>query len=57
MTYQVQVDVTMTGEIYIEAKNEAEAERIAKGKYFTSGDLRNFRFLGLEVVEIQEDDE
>ena len=57
MTYQVQVDVTMTGEIYIEAKNEAEAERIAKGKFFTSGDLHNFRFLGLEVVEVQEDEE
>ena len=57
MTYQVQIDVTMTGEIYIEAKNEAEARRKAKEKYLSPYDLRNFRFLGLDVVDVQREEE
>lgn len=58
MIYQVQVDVTMTGEIYIDAKDEKEAAEIAKQKYFTPSDLHNFRFLGVdEVVDVQEDEE
>lgn len=57
MTYQVQVDVTMTGEIYIEAKNEREAAEIASKKYFVPYDLHNFRFLSSEVVEVQKDEE
>ena len=57
MTYQVQVDVVMTGEIYIEAKTEKEAAEIAKQRYFTPYDLRNFRFLEVEeVVDIQEEE-
>lgn len=57
MMYQVQVDVTMTGEIYIDAKNEREAQVKASNKYFVPSDLRNFRFLSSEVVEVQEDKE
>ena len=57
MMYQVQVDVTMTGEIYVEAKNEREAAEIASKKYFVPYDLHNFRFLGVdEVVDVQEDE-
>lgn len=57
MKFQVQVDAVFTGEIYLEAKNEKEAEKIAKQKYLTVGDLRNFRFLSLEVVDVQRDEE
>ena len=58
MTYQVQVDVIMTGEIYVDAKNEKEAAEIARKKYFTISDLHNFRFLGVdEVVDVQKDEE
>lgn len=57
ITYQVQVDVTMTGESYIEAANEKEAAEIASKKYFTPSDLHNFRFLSSEVVDVQEDKE
>ena len=58
MTYQVQVDVVFTGEIYIDAKNEREAAEIANKKYFTPYDLHNFRFLGVdEVVDVQKEDE
>ena len=57
MIYQVQIDVTMTGEIYINAKNEREAQVKASNKYFVPSDLRNFRFLYSEVVEVQEDEE
>ena len=57
MTYQVQVDVVFTGEIYVEAKNEKEAAEIASNKYFVPADLHNFRFLSLEVVDVQEDED
>ena len=57
MKYQVQVDVTMTGEIYIDAKNEREAQVKASQKFFSPYDLRHFRFLSSEVVEVQEDEE
>ena len=58
MTYQVQVDVIFTGEIYIDAKNEKEAAEIASKKYFTPADLHNFRFLGVnEIVDVQKDEE
>lgn len=57
MKYQVQVDVVFTGEIYVDAKNEQEAAKIASNKYFVPADLHNFRFLGVdEVVDVQEDE-
>ena len=56
MKYQVQVDVTMTGEIYIEAENEHEAEQKAKEKYFDSYDIRGFRFLGVDVVDVEKEE-
>ena len=57
MIYQVQIDVTMTGEIYINAKNEREAQVKASNKYFVPSDLHNFRFLSSEIVDVQEDEE
>ena len=57
MKYQVQVDVTMTGEIYLDAKNKREAQIKASQKFFSPYDLRHFRFLSSEVVEVQEDEE
>ena len=58
MTYQVQVDVVFTGEIYVEAANEKEAAEIANKKYFVPADLHNFRFLGVdEVVDVQKEEE
>jgi len=58
MTYQVQVDVVFTGEIYVDAKNEKEAAKIASKKWFTPSDLHNFRFLGVkEVVDVQKEEE
>ena len=58
MTYQVQVDVVFTGEIYVDAKNEREAAEIASKKYFVPADLHNFRFLGVnELVDVQKDEE
>ena len=56
MKYQVQIDVTMTGELSITAKNEKEAAKIAKGMYFTPYDLRNFRFLGIDVVDVEKEE-
>ncbi len=57
MKYQVQVDVTMTGEICIDARNEYEAQVKASQKFFIPHDLRHFRFLSSEVVDVQKDEE
>ena len=57
MTYQIQIDVTFTGELYLKAKDAKEAAEKVKAKYLGVGDIRNFRFLSLDVVEIQEDED
>ena len=57
MKYQIQIDVTFTGELYLEAKDAKEAAEKVKAKYLGVGDIRNFRFLGLDVVDIEIEEE
>lgn len=51
-TYEVQIDVTMSGNLYIEAETEEEAQRKVMYKNFTPSDLKNFWFVGLDIVEM-----
>ena len=55
-TYKVHIDVTMGGNIYIEAETEEEAQRKVMDKNFTSSDLKNFWLVGSDIVEIEEDE-
>lgn len=55
-TYKVQIDVTMGGNIYIEAETEEEAQRKVMDKNFISSDLKNFWLVGSDIVEIEEDE-
>ena len=48
----IQVDVTMSGNIYVEAENEKEAIKKVRAMDFTSSDLRNFYWLSTEIVDI-----
>jgi len=57
MKYQIQIDVTFTGELYLEAKDAKEAAEKVKAKYLGVGDIRNFRFLSLDVVDIEIEEE
>lgn len=57
MMYQIQIDVTFTGELYLEAKDAKEAAEKVKAKYLGVGDIRNFRFLSLDVVDIEVEEE
>ncbi len=57
MKYQIQIDVTFTGELYLEAKDAKEAAEKVKAKYLGVGDIRNFRFLSLDVVDIEVEEE
>lgn len=57
MKYQIQIDVTFTGELYLEAKDAKEAAEKVKAKYLGVGDIHNFRFLGLDVVDIEIEEE
>lgn len=52
--FRVQVDVTMTGEIFIMAKSKKEAKEKAKEKYFVPSDLRTFSHIKTSVVNTQE---
>ena len=56
-TYEVKVDVTMTGSIYIEADSPEEAKHMACNKRIVASDLRNFYENGIEVVEVGESED
>lgn len=56
MMYRISIDVTLTGELYIAAKNKEEAAKIAGGMYFSPYDCRNFRFLDVEIVDVEEEE-
>lgn len=49
--FRFTVDVTMSGDIYIEADNVEEAFDKFKNKYFVASDLRNFHQVSTELVE------
>ena len=53
--YAVQVDITMSGTIYVNAENEEEAEAAAYGKagYYQASDLRNFINVTREIVDVE----
>lgn len=53
--FRLTVDVTMSGDIYIEADNEEEALDKFKNKYFVASDLRNFHQINTELVEMNEE--
>ena len=54
MKYDVQVDVTMSMRVEVEANSKEEAERLIKEKHYLPSDLGNAWFVGNEVVEIEE---
>ena len=49
------VDVTMSGDLYIEAETKEEAEKKFNEMYFVASDLRNFHQISKEVVEVNEE--
>ena len=53
--FRVQTDITMSGDIYVEAENEEEAIKKVKAMYFVSSDLRNFHWLNTEIVDVYEE--
>ena len=57
MKFKVQVDVTMSMNVTIEASSKEEAERMIKGKQYLPSDLGNAWHVGNEVVEIEETEE
>lgn len=56
-TFSVNLDVTMNGNIYIEADSIEEAEKIAKEMRFTPSDLRNFHYFSTEIFDSEEVEE
>jgi len=52
--YEVQIDVTMSGSLYIDASSEKEAREKAKEmfKNVTASDLRSFSCIGKEIIDV-----
>ena len=53
--YRITIDVTMSGDIYVEADSIEEAKKHAEGMYFVASDLRNFHQISTELVEAQKE--
>lgn len=50
--YEVQVDVTMSGSIYVEAESEKEAIAKVKAMTFVASDLKNFHEIGTDIYDV-----
>ena len=50
--YEVHIDVTMSGTLYITAESESQARVVAESMQFVASDLRNFYQINCEVVDI-----
>ncbi|MBQ2349908.1 MAG: hypothetical protein II393_01375 [Cytophagales bacterium] len=53
--YEVQIDVTMSGTLYITAENEQQARVVAEAMQFVASDLKNFYQVSAEVVDINKE--
>lgn len=52
--FEVQIDVTMSGTLYITAENEQQARIVAEAMQFVASDLRNFYQVNVEAVDVNE---
>lgn len=52
--FVVTVDVTMSGDIEIEAPNEKAAAKMVQSMYFSASDLRDFHELNKDIFEVEE---
>lgn len=57
--YEVQIDVTMSGSVFIDAESEAEAREIVKKRLanVTSSDLRSFSCVNKEIIDVLKTEE
>ena len=57
--YEVQIDVTMSGSVFIDAESEAEAREIVKKRLanVTSSDLRSFSCVNKEIIDVWKTEE
>lgn len=53
----VTIDVTMSGDIYVEADTKEEAIKKAKAKYFYAQDLKDFHYINSDIVECEKNEE
>ena len=51
----IQVDVTMSGHVYISANSKEEALAKLEKKYFTGSDLSGFSNIATDVIDIEEE--
>lgn len=54
-TFRITVDVTMSGDIYVEADSMEEAKRKINSRSWTHSDLNGFHYVGREIVDCEED--
>lgn len=51
----IHVDVTMSGNVYVNASSEKEAREKVRAMNFTASDLTNFYELNLDIVDVEEE--
>ena len=51
----IRVDVTMSGDVYIDANSKEEAIAKLNKMNFTASDLRNFSVIGKDIIDIEEE--
>lgn len=56
-TFEVVVDVVMSGNFYIEADTPEQAEKIAKNKSIVASDLRHFYCNRIDTLDVAECEE
>ena len=54
--YEVQMDIVMSGSVYIDAESEKEAREKVKNMFanVTSSDLRSFSCIHKEIIDVWE---
>lgn len=55
--YRITIDVTMSGDIYLDADSLTQAQEKASVIRFTPQDLRNFHFLESNIFDSEEVEE
>ena len=52
--FEVQIDVTFSGSLFINANSEEEARTIVYGKKFVPSDIRNLHHIDTDIQEVDE---
>ena len=50
--FEIQIDVIMSGTVYVTAENEQQAKKAVNGMQFVASDLRNFYQVDVNIIDV-----